>query len=282
MGYLADVPSGIIEHISRAYQPAEVLSVGNGSWSDQITFYIPWDQRWVFLDYVAGTSEEFVTSGGTVTRVVPLRHPERPEVLFAVGASCEGIGGYHERSALNGNPLLVDGMDQPILYSHARVTVDFSTLSFGFEGDQPFTELNLKHGAEYWTKPGTAWLFSNGSKSSQDVGVLVPTTTYQLTSYQNAALNATLLRQCQGKVNSTTLFLAGESLPAGTVRFDGAETSSSRSTLGAITHVKRMAFTWRAVNWNLQMREDGELDIPINVFSGLPPYETADLNLLLA
>lgn len=92
MSSLLDIPPEI--DWARLPDPAETIEINEGGWSGRLAFVIPWGYRYSFLDLVAGADEVIsMPGGGTITRRVPLRHPERPLVFFAVGARCEGWGG---------------------------------------------------------------------------------------------------------------------------------------------------------------------------------------------
>jgi hypothetical protein len=268
MSSLSSIPVEI--DWSRLPDPPESIIIDQDGWGGRLAFVVPWGYRYEFMDLVAG-SDEVITYGGgsTMTRKVPLRHPERPLVFFAVRAECEGWGGPEG---------FLDGVGQEVLHSHGRVVVEFSTLPFGAGEEIPFSVTRVRHGSEYITKPGAAFTFSNGTKSSQDSGIFIALNTISITTYLNPTLNHPQITALTNKINSTT-FLG---YPPGHVKFDGADTESPVSSLGSRTHTKSMTFTYRELHWNLQMRGDGMMDTPMNAYTGLPPFQSAELNALIS
>lgn len=266
MSSLADIPPEI--DWARINNPPETIDLGEGGGGGRVAFVIPWSYRYNFYDLVAGTDEVFPITGGTMTRKVPLRHPDRPNVFFAVGMVMEGWGGYEGA---------LDDFGHGVMYSHARCIVDFSTLGFTSYEDQPFANISMNQGSEYITKPNTAFKFSDNSYSQQDSGIFVATNLISLTTYLNPTLDVAYLGSMTNKINSTPIF----GYPAGHVKFLGCQSQSPVSALGVVTHTKVMNFMYRELHWNYQMRWDGMMDIPINQYTSNPTYASAELNNLL-
>lgn len=268
MSSLLDIPVEI--DWSRLPDPPESIILDQNGWGGRLAFVIPWGYRYEFMDLISGTDEAIpLTGGGSITRRVPLRHPERPLVFFAVRAECEGWGGPEG---------FLDGVGQEVLHSHGRVIVEFATLPFGSTEDIPFSVTRVRHASEFWTVPSTAFVFSDGTKSDQAGGIDVGVTDISITTFLNPTLNHAQLTSFRNKINSVP-FLG---YAAGFVKFMGADTESPISALGSRTHTKSLTFRHREVHWNLQLRNDGDLDIPLNSFTDLPPYASADLNALIS
>jgi hypothetical protein len=268
MSSLADIPPEI--DWSRINDPPESIELGEGGGRARIAFLIPWGWRYNFYDLVAGTDETFpLTGGGSIVRKVPLRHPDRPEVFFAVGCFIEGLGAYEG---------FTDTLGHDVMYSHARCIVDFATMPFMQVGDQPFAQVRVKHGTEYIGKPGSAFHFlEDNSKIEQQGGIFVATAAITITTFLNPTLDHNFLNSMLNRLNAGTF----EGYVSGHVKYLGADTDSPVSAMGVVTHTKSLSFMYRELHWNYQMRADGKMDIPINDFTGLPTYQLANINTLL-
>ncbi|MEJ7638276.1 MAG: hypothetical protein WKF75_09950, partial [Singulisphaera sp.] len=92
-----------------------------------------------FVGTLAGTLVAInQPGGGTIERVVPLLHPDYPDML-AVAFRSEAFGTPGGSGAS-----FVSGM-----YSHARVTVEFASVPFGLVGDQPFLTVQTQMGSSH-------------------------------------------------------------------------------------------------------------------------------------
>ena len=234
-----------------------------------MTFSCDYADLQQFLNVVCGLPVQIGTGGVSILRIVPLIHPVYPAMLaqrFDVEAK-----GYN--AAKDTGSLLIP-------YLKAVITVQFGTVPYPLQGtveDQAFMKLSVKHSAETYTIPNTAYILS-GVPLQQDVGITVGTTAISLTLYQCPSRSDQLLGPYQGYINNAE-FLGYE---AGCVRFDGAEQDMELSMNGNLTYTKSMNFTYRRIGWNYALNHVGEWDTPVKSTDGTFMYpDSTDFYSLL-
>lgn len=260
MSTLADLPPSAKILVGRNGQFRFAMS--GESVNQRLAFKVTWEDSPAFLQAVIGTT---ATINGLVRRV-PLQNPYLPQ-LYAVGISdCQGVGSDANISATRPYPWLI-------------YTVDFAILPFGVSGDSAFLTLNHDGAGRTVTVPGQYYAFSDGTKIDQNVGIpigghAISLTVHQLPSLINFMAVATPL---EGKVNSTTLTVAGISYAPGTVFFETFGTSSQKSAFGVATHEAGISLIYSALPWNKAIKPTTGLPDDVSP----APFQTANLNALV-
>jgi hypothetical protein len=257
MSVIAQLPAHTIY-----YSPNASIEANGDQIRAEMSFRCAYPDRFAFINVVSGLPETIDIGGGvTITRSVPLRHPDFPELL-ANGYRGEGFG-----------------MSPDVFgYTNWRVQVSFGSVPFPIVGDRPFMEVGLDHGGTYTTVPGEGMVFlSDGKRLRHDYGVFVPEQNYTVTTYFNPGLDDALIDSLLGKVNSSPFL--GKAV--GCARFNSCATRITQTINGQMTYTKMFSMSFRRRPWNEVLRPGMVWDMPVGESNGLPAHESADLNLLL-
>lgn len=262
MALLADMP--VACPILR--DPAPTYRGGPDGRSATMAFKVAIDDVTAFIHHAIGTLEVINYGGGvTAERVVPLVYPDDPE-MHLVAYDLEYFG------TPNGDGTSVFA-DQ---FSHARIFCEFATLPFGVGGDTPFYTLTSDYGVTVETIPGSVLTFPSDSSSlSGEYGLTVATISYTLTQFMSVTPIPYAVASLVGSVNS----VAWGIFPAGTLRFDGAQSQYARGMFSQ-TLVKSYALKFRPRPWQEVMRADGVWEEAELGATGLTKYGEADLRVL--
>lgn len=253
------------------------VAIGGGI-EAEAAFWGPGDTYAEFLRAVGGLEETFTYpgAGGSVTRVVPLKFPSNsPDFadVYAVDCELEGAGMPREDAA------------EQIVYEWARARVLFRSQPFYAMGsDYPLISYAFGSGADFVTRPGTAYSFPSDSlRLNQDVGVLIPWRDFQITLHNLTSPNESVYDALAGRVNSADFYHPnGEVYAAGYLQYLGPSGQYQR-TIGnqqswTVTH----RFKLRYVAHNAIMRPDGTgFEVPEDD-AGNPPIPAADLMAIYA
>lgn len=218
----------------------------------EAAFWGPGNSYAEFLRVVGGMEQTITYPDGSgVTRIVPLKFPSNSpdfEDVYAVDCELTGAGRPSEDA------------NEQIVYEWARARVLFRTQPFyNFGGDYPLVSYSYTSGADFITRPGTAYVFPSDSlRLNQDVGVLVPFRDFQVTFHNLTSPNEELYESLTGRVNSATFRLPnGRSYDAGFIQYFGPA-GQYQQTIGnqrnwTVSH----RFKLRYIKHNEIMRPDG-------------------------
>lgn len=271
MSTIEDIPAGW----TRVRDTTHVRWGRGGILEAEASFWGPWSSKAAFLTAVGGLEETISYPGGiTVSRVVPLKFPsDDPELdsLYAADCDVEGRGMPSEHPT------------EGITYSHALARVFFRSEPFyQMGGDYPLVSYQFGGGADFITRPGSAYRFPSDSlKLNQDVGVLVPWRDFSITFHNVETPDEELYDSLAGRVNSVPFTLPnGMTYAAGLIQYlapaGGFTRTIGNVTSWTITH----RFKLRYIPHNEIMRPDGTaFEAPVdNVGNKIIP--SADLSLL--
>lgn len=219
----------------------------------EATFWGPGSTYADFLKAVGGLEETFTYpgSGDSVTRIVPLKFPSASpdfDDVYAVDCEIEGSG------------LPIEDGTEGIVYTWARARVLFRSQPFYALGeDYPLITYNFTGGADYVTRPGTAYRFpSDDLRLSQDAGVLVPFRDFSITFHNMREPDEALYDTLVGRVNSADFTLPNEqTYTAGYIHYLGPSGQYSRTIGNVESWTVTHRFKWRYIKHNEVMRPDG-------------------------
>jgi hypothetical protein len=248
--------------------PPPVVRGGPGGKSGTMTFYMALNDAPAFVEAIAGTTEVIpLPGGGTVERVVPLVHPDHPDMYVVA---------YEQRAM--GTPGGVWGTGLSVyteMFSHAVIEVEFQTLPFILGSDEPWFTLTVDSGHTIETLPDQAFYFSGPTEElTGEAGIPIPIVQYNLTTYMGTSDIGYDIALLSGRVNSVEF----EGFPPGFLRYAGTRSEKTRGGAGQ-SLVKSYSLAFRPIEWNKSMRRSGVWDVP-STSGGYLKYLTADLNLL--
>ncbi len=255
--------------------PLERLYEGHRLWLEPWTarggetfvYHCPASELEDQLEAIAGPLTVYSTGwGGSVTRRLPMEHPERPG-LFAVRAQAEGMG----RSSASG------------LYSWYKLTVEFDSPPYQLTGDTPFMSIRRAAGVSHITVPGMYLRqVSDNKVLNHDGAVPVPVVHYLVTVFGLSAINDVAISDAMAApLNSSTLYLPGATIAAGYALFNSVEDQNDFSYGGVVTRSITYKFAFRStMKWTeIISPYSGNVDRPI-LPNGNNLIEASDLNLL--
>lgn len=245
--------------------PAPWISGGPGGREGEMTFLVGINDLPSFLETLAGTTETIDLGGGTtIERVVPLVHPDVPEMMV-VGYYAEAFGrpGGTGASAHTGQ------------FSHYRVRCNFATLPFLANGDTAYYTWTTDAGENHETIPGSTLQFSDGTSVTGDAGLPMPVVVLNLTTFMSVTPVTFALASLIGKVSSAAV----DDYPAGTLRFTNVRSDYNQGMFSR-SLVKSYQLKFREKPWNEVLRLDGVWESPTLGTSGLTKYQSSDLNIL--
>jgi hypothetical protein len=250
--------------------------------SAQMSFKVPWQNRWQFVLSVMG--QVSITGGvnGTVTRYAPMVYPDFP-ALYCQGIDMQGWGNFEAST------------NTSIIYDWAVVTCVFGTFPWNFQGlNDPngltnglYRSQSVEFSGEMLSLPAAGYKFSASPQLpvTQNIGRIVPLLNISITQHMCPSIPFATLFSLIGNVNSTSFYGAA----TGTVLFLGASSESDFSLTQnnqswLISQKLTTKFTYRAIPWNMFLRPDGTdpngnggYDTVVNTAGG-NVYPAADLN----
>jgi hypothetical protein len=248
--------------------PPPIIRGGPGGKSGVIHFYMALNDTATFLDDAFGQTELVsLPGGGTSERVIPLVHPDHPD-MFAIA---------YEQVAI-GTPGAVWAPGQSVytsMFSHAIISMEFQSLPFIMGSGEPWYTFSVDSGVTIETMPDQSFYFSSPTEElTGEAGLPIPIVNFVLTTYMGTQQIDYNLALLAGRVNSTTF----EGFPAGFLRYTGTRSEMTRGGSGN-TLVKSFSLAFRPIEWNKSMRRSGVWDVPATS-GGFNKYLTADLNIL--
>lgn len=233
----------------------------------RVNFAVPWEGLDAFLLFALGGIQSV---GGVATRVVPAQSPY-PSIFpntYCLRATGKGDGS--DSSVTDTRP-----------YSDCVLTLEFGTLTWEPEGDQPYIEINYAGSADYDTIPDAKLQFEgNEEEIDHDAGILVGQVAIQVSLHMVPDPDATIanLNALKGKVSSEDMVIDGFTYPAGTIHFPTYDLTKTKTTQGLPTAEAVVHLIQRDLPWNKAIRSDGVVDTVVVAGTSINPYVTDDLN----
>lgn len=257
MSTIADLPEGW----TRVREPARVRWTRGGIIEAEAAWHGPWSSYAAFLKAVGGL-EQTITypSGQSVSRIVPLKYPSSsPDFDDVYAVDCEltpvGLPSVHDA--------------EEITYQWALARIYFtSQAAYNFGSDYPLVSYSFSAGADFITRPGTAYEFPSDSlRLNQDVGVLVPWRDFTLTFHGLRQPNEGLYDSLAGRVNSEDFYHPnGEVYGPGYIQYLGPSGQYNRTIGNVETWTVTHRLKLRYIKHNEVMRPDGSgFEAPILV-----------------
>jgi hypothetical protein len=255
----------------------DVPESGNGGLSGTspyaeatVYYYIPWSQRWTFVQTIMGSPQasDFSTPTALVYRL-PVPYPDSA----ALYASAFEIHPVPSPSGTNSLPSAAE-----TAYNYAIVAIKYSTPSYPVSGSNPLLTIEGASGAQEITAPLLSYQFSDGTKPEQPVGIPIPNQEIRITYHRVPYINTDIFTSYQGMVNSAT-FLG---LSAGYVFCNPITWSTSITVNQYSLFEVQFSFSWRALPWNQFIKPNGAVDTLTNVATGDPVFASVDFNELFS
>lgn len=270
--------------ISVPYVQAPEVSEGvneSGPWARK-PYLVAWADRYRFAWDMAGLSSS--SGGGSWLRIGPYQYPESPN-MFAKELTIEPEGGF-----------TVDATNAPIQFPQARITVLFGVMDWAALGSQDpfglqslgsnaaeqssllFATQEIDFSSESITIPGSAWRFSDGTRSDTPVTRRMAVVHMNLTWHRYPLLPMSMVRTYVDTVNDATFMGCAR----GTVYFVGCKTVREAAADGTWTQRVMMSLKWRSQDWNKVYRPDTLTWDTQQDSGGRTPYEYKNFaNILL-
>jgi hypothetical protein len=255
----------------------DVPESGTGGLSSQspyaeatVYYYIPWSQRWTFVQAILGSPQasDFADTSALVYRL-PVPYPDN-EALYASAFEIHPIPSPSGTNSAPSSP--------ETAYNYAVVAIKYSTPTYPVTGDNPLVTIEGASGAQEITAPLFSYAFSDGSKPEQPVGILIPNQEIRMTYHRVPYINTDIFTSYQGMVNSAT-FLG---LDVGTVFCNPITWSTSITVNQYSLFEVQFSFSWRALPWNQFIKPNGAVDTLTNVATGDPVFASVDFNDLFS
>lgn len=273
MAYLFDYPGwGTVVTISR--NPPPRLDGGPDGRSGEFTFQIRGvNELNAFLAFCAGTDETVpLGDGSTITRRVPLRHPDFAD-LYIDSYSVDYFG-------TAGAELWVPGKSvHTEQFNRINMRTLFRTLPVGVGEAQQYYTVSDETGADVQTIPGGAMVTESGRSLEGEIGLTIPVSRIAVTTYMSPNPISYALRRLVGRVNSTPFTDGADVYPEGTLRFDSIRGETQVGSSGVV-RVKSFSLSIREEPWNKVVNDLGEWEYAYSVAGGLAKYRSSDLNIL--
>lgn len=223
------------------------------------TWQVPMADRTDFLNTVAGTVEIVGGFGGAVARVVPLRHPEYPNLL-AVSARSKGKGW--------------DGDEG--FWAFADITVMFETRPYDLSGQNAFLSRSGQGSVRGIPGPAANFLLG-GVTPGFDPGEQIYGEEFSFTTHNLPTLPMSIYNTARNCVNSSAFF----EYPPGTVLYNGPQYNQTQ-TIGGVTQWEvSHSFIYSKVPWNYYFASDGTLGV-LTRADGSLKYEEQDLTTIFS
>jgi hypothetical protein len=195
--------------------PLPVFTGGPDGRTAELTFLItPISALGPFLDFVAGVDETVpIAGGGSITRRVPLRHPDDPD-MYIESYSREYFGTPLTELWAPGKSIYTEQ------FSHARLRCFFRTRPVGVGPGLQYYSISRESGATAEVVPGNAMVTASGRALTGEGWVTLMCQGIVLTTYMSPDPISYAVDSLVGSVNSAPLVLLANTYPTGTVRFE--------------------------------------------------------------
>lgn len=216
-----------------------------------------------FEEQIRGISKNVGTGSGSIIQNQPLRH-WFDDSCFYSGHSWVGI----KPTGVASSP-----------YELAHVTVNFSTPSYSFTGDNPYFSRRTRLSGTAITCPSAVYKFADNLAADQGVAQLIAQREILYTWHNLPFLNDAKATLYINKVNTTT-FLGFD---PGTVLFVGTENDQGTQFGEGTRYDVVYSFLWRQIEWNKFRRPDSGAWAYVfdgSSGSGNKVFADADLNQL--
>jgi hypothetical protein len=229
-----------------------------------------------FLTFAEGSNETITYTGGTITRKVPLRYPDIPE-MFLDSYTVEPFGKAMNDTWAPGKSIHTEQ------FSHWLFRGTFRTLPPGVGGDNGvYYTVSTQTSASHETVPSEGMETDDGDPLTGEVGIPIPTITMVITTFMSPNPVGYAINSLVGRVNSVDLDLGVfGTYPAGTMRFDGVDQDITVQASGGLL-MKRFMLKYRPMLWNEVFNKVGTPVLARSKGLGLRKYGTGDLNILKA
>jgi hypothetical protein len=259
--------------VTIARNPPPTMEGGPDGRFSEITFQIkPLSQLGPFLTFLQGELETVPIVGGTITRRVPLIHPDDVEQYI----DSYRVDYFGRAMAELWEPGKSVHTEQ---YSFVKLRAFFRTLPPGIGPDQQYYTISDETGADVQTIPGGAMKTESNRVLTGERGIVIPCTSLVVTTFMSPNPISYAIRSIVGRVNSTPFTDGSDSYPTGTMRFESVRQERSVGSSGSIL-TKSFAVKMRDEPWNKVMNDIGVWENAYAVSGGATKYKTADLNIL--
>lgn len=261
----ADCP---VDYNIQYSEPAKLTGDDSG-WRSSYTFGVAAEDHDAFCLFLTSNIVEIDLGGGsTATRIMPAPDPYRTDLLCQKVESTF-IGGW---TPTNPDPLKN--------WSHAKVKAEFGSVPFPTDGSTPFMTIRSRATPEATTVAGRKLTFPDGTPIAADAAYVYPVEQHSITIFNapdDAAGDAVLTSTYSGTVNNATFLSI---YPAYTIRFDGMDRETTRTTTNVITVTKTIHLSYRAIDWRKALKSDGTWDFVVRP-GGSYQYSTANYDPLV-
>jgi hypothetical protein len=232
------------------------------------------DELGPFLTFVEGANETITYSGGSITRKVPLRYPDVPE-MFLDSYTVEPFGKPMNDVWAPGKSIHTEQ------FSHWMFRGTFRTLPPGVGGDNGvYYTVSTQTSSSMEMVPNSAMETDAGEPITGELGIPIPTMTMVITTFLSPNPAGFAINSLVGRVNSIPLDLGVfGAYPAGTIRFDGVDQDITVQASGGMIS-KRFMLKYRPMLWNMVFSKVGDPILIRSKGSLLRRYGASDLNLL--
>jgi hypothetical protein len=252
--------------------PPPMVRGGPGGRSGTIHFLTALNDSDAFIESMVGETETVaLPGGGTTERIVPLVHPDHPD-MYAVS---------YEKTARGGaGGVWSTGLSvYTSMFSHSMISVEFQSLPFEFGSGEPWFTLSVDSGVTIETLPDQSFFFPGGEELTGEAGIPIPIINFNITTFMSTKPVGYTEALLAGRINSAPFTTTDYgTFPPGFLRFAGARSEQTRGAYGA-SLVKSYSLAFRPIHWNYSMRRTGAWDIPVTS-GGYNKYLSADLNIL--
>lgn len=260
--------------VTIARNPPPRLEGGPDGRSGEITFQIRGvNQLGPFLTFCAGVEEEVpILGGGTITRRVPLAHPD-DDAQFIESYSVDYFGTAGAELWEPGKSIHTEQ------FNRINLRAFFRTLPFGVGSGMQFYTISDETGADVQTIPGGAMETETGRPLTGEMGLVIPCTGVVVTTYMSPTPISYAIRSLVGRVNSVAFTDGTDSYPPGVIRFDAVRQERTVGSSGNML-TKSFSLKIRDEPWNKVINDVGVWEYAYAVSGGLPKYQSSDLNIL--
>jgi hypothetical protein len=274
MASLFDYP-GWGSTVTIARNPAPWIEGGPEGRQGEITFLVNGINNLApFLAFCAGTVETLpIAGGGTIDRLVPLIHPDDPD-MYLESYHADYMGRAMAELWAAGKSIHTEQFNRVLMRSM------FRTLPAGVGSGLVFYTISTETGADVETIPGGAFKTITNRKLTGDRGITIPTTSLTVTTYLSPDPIGFAIHNIVGCVNSVPFVTDWGTYPEGTIRFDRIRDDRAVGTMGTqIT--KSFGMSFRREPWNKVLNDLGQWEYAVAVADGTTmKYSGADLNIL--
>lgn len=249
-------------------------SLGGGPWRD-IIYQCAWDDSDTVMDALLDVASYSGGPGGAIAYPSPYRYPGNTN-LVALECTAEMVG-----------PTKPD-TTKVVSSDYAHIRVHFGVPSFDIAGTQNDLAFNGK--AVPWGRDTVRGFYETHpieKAALQDAGSNNPPVKgemkVQILEFHRSRLmvpylNLAVLTSLIGKVNDRPIGI----FDTGTIRVEPWDVGSDVQPDGTRVTTLEQTFSWRSVDWNYQLSEDGVWTYYDIAATGLPPNPYADISPLLA